>query len=702
MTPQAQNILDKYSDYFESSNIIGDSLRWIGWKICIGLKIFCDLIQKLFDAAYELVAFANDNIFKTFLGNFYSLAMAIFLISFIILGLTYMFSEKRPDIIKNMLIGMAVIFIGPQVTGLLNNAVLLGKNAMVSNTSVSSQAISSNVKDLKYIAFNSFNFDLNVSEPTSNNLMYISMDEHVKPDSMSGDLQKNVFSYRKQISDSGTLEYKEVGKKGMGDIFDPPYYYRYSYHFLQIILVLLANIIIISFSAYAVVRMIWEILTTRMLASIFSMEITSGQKVKKCIESFLHSYLVLFLIAVNIKLFQLAQQFVNNKFPNWEQGLIRSILIIFIALVVIDGPRFIEQLLGYDLGISQGAQKLFGLMRIVQQSQMQHKLSNKSEQKNKNANTSESNPKFDTNSNSSSQKRSEPDVGNKNSSTDREEPGSNNSGADREEPGSNTSGTDRKEPGSNTSGAGRKEPGSNTSGAGKKEPGSNTSGAAKKEPGSNTSGAAKKEPGSNTSGAAKKEPGSNTSGAAKKEPGNNTSGADKKEPGSNTSGAAKKEPGNNTSGADKKEPGNNTSGADKKEPGNNTSGADKKEPGNNTSGADKKEPGSNTSGAGKKEPGNNTSGADKKEPGNNTSGAGKKEPGSNTSGTDKKEPGNNTSGASKKESGSNTYETGKNNNVFQSAKSSSDSRSSDSTAQPMANKQWSTRSTKIRNKEDKK
>jgi len=407
-------IVDKYMDYFVPSYFIGDIFMVIGWKICVGLKLFCDFTQKLFDAAYQFISFTNDGIFKTFLGGFYPIVTAIFVISIIALGLVYMFSEKRPAILKNMLIGMAVLFVAPQMTDFMNDLLLTGKNAINGNTSVATQAVSSNVKDLKYIAMNNFDFNLNISENTAKNLEILIAEEHVKPSVFTTSLQKEVFGYVPQLNESGILVWKEVGSKGMFDIFDPPYYYRYSYQFLQIIVVLCANILIILFSSYSVVRMIWEIITTRVIGYITSLEITSGQKLKKCIEAFFNSYFILFLIIINIRLFQLAQQYINNKFPNWDQGLIRAFLIVFVALVVIDGPKLIEQLFGNDLGISHGSQKMMGLMRIYQQHQMQSRMKDnqKSQQKIASTNSNDSRAKMSskTTSSTGSSGNNEPNV----------------------------------------------------------------------------------------------------------------------------------------------------------------------------------------------------------------------------------------------------------------------------------------------------
>ena len=56
------------------------------------------------------------------------------------------------------------------------------------------------------------------------------------------------------------------------------------------------------------------------------------------------------------------------------EGIVRAIIIFISALIVIDGPSIIQKIYGYDLGMSQGAQKVMSFMRLVQQQRMQHHM----------------------------------------------------------------------------------------------------------------------------------------------------------------------------------------------------------------------------------------------------------------------------------------------------------------------------------------
>lgn len=70
-----------------------------------------------------------------------------------------------------------------------------------------------------------------------------------------------------------------------------------------------------------------------------------------------------------LKLYLLWQQYLNTSVSN---QFVRPFLILFGALVVIDGPAAIQRLFGYDMGISAGSQKMMSFLRMVQQARMQH------------------------------------------------------------------------------------------------------------------------------------------------------------------------------------------------------------------------------------------------------------------------------------------------------------------------------------------
>lgn len=365
-----QTIITSHTGYFNESSFILDILNMIGWALVKFLSSICNAVQSLFDSAYKLLNFSDSVVFKSFLSEFSFTITIVLTISFIAIGLTYMFSEKKPQVLKNLMIGLGIIYVLPQIITTFNSIIISSKNYLITD-SYANQTVFSNVEDLAYIANNNFDFGLTISQSLAESqygLKGIDPAEHLKSSDFETDIQKQVFNHKIATDDLGNVTWEEIGSKGWFDIFDPPYYYRYNIHYLQIFIVLIADILVLFFSSYAVIRMLYEIITTRIIAAIMSMELTSGQKTVKVIEAFFNSYIVLFAIPVLLKIYLLYQQYINGQFSNL---LIRSLLILFGAIVVIGGPASIEKLFGYDMGISQGAQKTMAFMRMAQQARMQ-------------------------------------------------------------------------------------------------------------------------------------------------------------------------------------------------------------------------------------------------------------------------------------------------------------------------------------------
>lgn len=370
-----KTIITSHSNYFVNSSIVGDILRTIGWGIICFLKSICDAVQGVFDAAYSALNFLDYPAFKTFVSSFSIFITVILSISFLAIALILIFSEKKPPVLKNALIGLTIIYFMPSVITNLNSGVLSVKNEMVTS-SFAGQTIASNISDLSYIANQSFNFDSTVANTLGNNTdltKVIDVTAYIKSSSFSTQTAKDVFNHYAVLDETtGQETWKEIGSKGLFDIFNPPYYYRYYVHWFEIILALLANILVYLFSAYAVVRMTYELITTKISAALMSVEIASGQKTMKLLEYFFCEYVILIAIPVLLKLFTIWQAYINTLGIN---GITRGILIVIGGLVVMDGPSIVEKLFGFDMGISSGSQKAMSFVRTMQQARMQHHMS---------------------------------------------------------------------------------------------------------------------------------------------------------------------------------------------------------------------------------------------------------------------------------------------------------------------------------------
>ena len=385
-----QTIIGSNLPYFITSNIFIDAARVLGWWIIKALANLSELCEIVFNEAYNTLNFTGSQAYKTFVSSFSVLIIAGMTLTFAVLGTYLMFSEKKPPVIKNIMILLAVVYLTPTVIISLNEGLLSAKNELMSD-SYSAATVLSNISDLKTIANRNWDFNVTLADTvgaeTKDVLSAIDSSEHLKASEFDTDLQKQVFNHYRLISDSGTLQWYEIGTKGLFDILDPPYYYRYKIHYIQLIIVLLANIFVFLFSGYAVIKMIWEIATTRIIGTLASLDLTSGQKTVKTIEAFFDGYIVLFGIPVILKLYLLWQQYLNTSVSN---QFVRPFLILFGALVVIDGPAAIQRLFGYDMGISAGSQKMMSFLRMVQQARMQHHFSSQARNARKDANKSDS------------------------------------------------------------------------------------------------------------------------------------------------------------------------------------------------------------------------------------------------------------------------------------------------------------------------
>ena len=376
-----KEIILTHKEYFSTSSIWNDILRSIGWGIVKFLAMLSNLCEQLFNAAYEMINFIDTDSFKKFVSKFSVWIVPLLTLSFVAIGIYLMYSEKKPPLLKNILIGLAIIFVMPTIITALNKGLIATKNDLLDG-SMTNQVVLSNISDLQCIGNSGFNFSSTLADgggDVDTVIKAVDPTKHINPKKIDDATQKSVFSHYLDIDANYNIVWNEFENKGMFDIFDPPYYYRYYIHFFQLMLFLLANILIFTFSAYAVLRMIFEIVTTRIMACLHSVELASGQKTIKILEYFFQAYIILLFIPIMLKVYLLCMAYINSHFDN---GLLRAILVFMCAMIVVDGPSVIQKIYGYDMGISAGAQKVMSFMRLVQQSRMQHNMSKNARSRN--------------------------------------------------------------------------------------------------------------------------------------------------------------------------------------------------------------------------------------------------------------------------------------------------------------------------------
>uniref|UniRef100_UPI001652F7DA hypothetical protein n=1 Tax=Serratia marcescens TaxID=615 RepID=UPI001652F7DA len=225
-----------------------------------------------------------------------------------------MLSEKRPEILKNFIIGLLVIFATPTFIQYLNEAIFTSKAYLTSDLSSTDSVISSNITDLLYLD----SIDWNISSGTGNSLdtnaiEHLDPSEHVNKKSDASSFGQAIFDTKIIVKSNGKIMTDTMGVKGWGEIFDPPYYYRYYIHYFQIAILLIIYMLVLIFASYKAFLLIYEIMNSRIIGSFLAMDLTSGQKIKKIIEGFFCAYFSLFYILVSLKLYALTQEYINAQ-----------------------------------------------------------------------------------------------------------------------------------------------------------------------------------------------------------------------------------------------------------------------------------------------------------------------------------------------------------------------------------------------------
>ena len=342
-----KEILLNFSDYFTQYNIVNDVLRSIGWMLVKILQTLCDAIEFVFDTSFDLISFTSYVGVENMIRSYAPIFVPLVTIAFIILGFYLMSTAKKPPIIKNIIICMATIMVLPTLIISANQILTIQKDISFKDMSMAENTIKANIVDLLYMD------SLGWVETGETNNLEASQLNYINTNTVI-DNGSDLFSHYLEINESGEISYKKI-KDGWFDIFEPPYYYRFYIDFLSIYLGLIINAFVLLFASYKVVRLTWEIIVSRIIATITSPVFTNGQKATKALMGILECYAALLAILVMFQLYNIFQAFLNTLGIN---SIASTILMGFAGFTVVDGPNIVEKIFGVDAGLSSGAEKL--------------------------------------------------------------------------------------------------------------------------------------------------------------------------------------------------------------------------------------------------------------------------------------------------------------------------------------------------------
>lgn len=362
------------SEFMNMNDILLSVIRKIGWLFINLLCKLADACESLYTIVFDLIDFTTWNVFENFVSDFNYVFLGLLAVAIFALGLILVLNhEKRPKILISICIAAFVIS-GSSAALSSINTVLKEWNSALLETSASSATdlVKGNLLDWLYIDSKTDIADVNENNAesfiydtfTDKDLALINITETI--DYEEAELSENgkdIFSKKVIYGNNGASVLGDI-EKGLLDVsFLGEYYYRYHVDYFTLILKLLAMILVYLCMAYKVVQLIMEIVQARIVAVLYSADITSTQKISRILCSIRDSYFVLLLITVFVKVYILVQTYIDTSID--ANDFVKAIMILFVAFTVMDGPAFIQQLTGIDAGLKSGWGKIFAATQIV-------------------------------------------------------------------------------------------------------------------------------------------------------------------------------------------------------------------------------------------------------------------------------------------------------------------------------------------------
>lgn len=369
-TEEVITVLKKNRDIFHTSTIPGGIFRYIGWSVMKGLVWVAEQCAKLFDESFKFIDFTRYEPVEKFLTSWKPVVFALISLSILFLGLIMIFwQEKKPKLMMNICLAVLIMtssgYLIDQLNGFvtddIRSAILNDGDTSTDSSGLVYDMVGNSIYDLIYI---DDKLDGGLMKMTKNNrklyddftkedLELMSINEVLKPDDVkaeSKDLVSNRIYYKK-----GNLELKEIYNGVAWTDLLNEYYYRYDVEWFTVIVGLVSLIIVYVCLAYKVVRILYEVVVQRLLAALYSANLSSGQKTLKILDSIKDSYITLILVMVCLKIYLLAFKMVGEtQFAAFSKVM----LLFFLALAVADGPNIIQKLTGLDAGLSSGMGKI--------------------------------------------------------------------------------------------------------------------------------------------------------------------------------------------------------------------------------------------------------------------------------------------------------------------------------------------------------
>lgn len=375
------------SEIIMNNGFFESALRGLCWYITKGLVYIASETEKIFDLAFGFIDFTKYTPVVRLINRFKPILVGIMALSLLWLGITLiMHHEKKPKLFINIAVFILVMTCTTTLFAALNSALISFKDDMSGKkTSTVYSIVDNNMLDLIRVDKSGeggksdiikLNFNKNAGRGFYGGVIS-GKDKSAKQKAFSCIDYNEVLNYKNteygyhddlktllegKLVTLGKKDYIRKVRNGYGwnsgDDADlgNEFYYRYHFNFLVGWIQIASLILVYLALSYKTIRVIFELVVARLLAYVYSAEVSGGEKIKRIGVFIRDSYILLCVNIVCVKIFSLFSKYLANN--SSISTLVGAIFSLFIAFAVIDGPNLVEKLLGMDAGLKSSTGRI--------------------------------------------------------------------------------------------------------------------------------------------------------------------------------------------------------------------------------------------------------------------------------------------------------------------------------------------------------
>lgn len=365
-----------------NNSVVNDGLRYIGFGLAKITASLADVSKGLYDKTFGMIDITQYEKVNAIIRKFEPAVIALMCLCLIGLGISYIVLAEKKPIFRNILLTGLVLTMSVYAFNMANTLVSGFKDDVIGNASSNEpvyEIVDNSMIDLVNIdakgRIKSLNYKSGKGVITGagiktkddfsavNIVEVLNFDDKDEGQKLYGwsDTFNELLSAK--VVKLGSGKYKGMGLNSgiLGTNVGNEFYYRYSFDFFPCMLELFAIILLYIALSYKNVRITVELIISRIMALFYSADF-GGEKLKLILFFIRDTYIALLISVVCVKLFAI----LSGALPMLGiTGLAKSIVVIFIAYAVIDGPNLAERILGIDAGLSSSVGRTMAVLGMA-------------------------------------------------------------------------------------------------------------------------------------------------------------------------------------------------------------------------------------------------------------------------------------------------------------------------------------------------